>query len=84
MKVYVLTIDEVYDYEGFHHPPRIFTDKQKALDALHDTYIDVKKEFDDWEEDDYTEGDTCFSMYPDGEWGTSHYDARVDEVEVEE
>lgn len=24
------------------------------------------------------------NIYPDGEWGTSHYDGRVDEVDVEE
>lgn len=84
MKVFVLTISDVYDYEGFPHNPRVFTDKKKALDALHNAYLDAKKENGHWEEDDYTKGDTCFSMYPDGYWGTSHYDGRVDEVEVEE
>ena len=89
MKVFVLTIDEVYDYEGFSHTPMVFTNKDKALDALHELYEDTKIELaengdDDWMEDDYKKGDECFSLYPDGYWGTSHYDARVDEVEVEE
>lgn len=89
MKVFVLTIDEVYEYEGFSHKPMVFTNKDKALDALYELYEDTKKELaengdDDWMEDDYKKGDSCFSLYPDGYWGTSHYDARVDEVEVEE
>ena len=89
MKVYVLTIDDVYDYEGFSHKPRVFTDKEKALNALYKEYLDAKEDLakngnDDWEEDPYKSGDECFSMYPDGYWGTSHYDGRVDEVEVEE
>ena len=89
MKLYVLTIDDVYEYEGWSHKPRVFTDKDKALDALYQEYVDGKKELeeqgnDDWLEDDYKKGGSCFSMYPDGSWGTSHYDGRVDEVEVEE
>lgn len=89
MKVFVLTIDDVYDYEGFSHRPKVFTDKEKALDALYEEYKDVKKMLaengnDDWMEDPYKKGDSHFSLYPDGYWGTSHYDARVDEVEVEE
>lgn len=89
MKVYVLTISDVYDYEGFPHAPKVFTDKKKALDALYLEHKEAKQELkdngnDDWVEDPYRKGKTCFSMYPDGEWGTSHYDGRVDEVEVEE
>ena len=89
MKVFVLTIDEVYEYAGFSHKPRVFTDKDNALDALYELYKDTKEELskngdDDWVEDDFKKGDSCFSLYPDGYWGTSHYDARVDEVEVEE
>lgn len=88
MKVYVLTIDDVYDFEGFKHAPRVFTDKRKALNALYEEYKESKKMLkdngnDDWIEDDYKEGDSCFSMYPDGYWGTSHYDGKVDEVEIE-
>ena len=89
MKVFVLTIDEIYEYEGFSHKPRVFTNNDKALDALYELYEDTKEELskngnDDWVEDDFKKGDSCFSLYPDGYWGTSHYDARVDEVEVEE
>lgn len=89
MKVYVITISDVYDYEGFHHAPIVCTTKEKAMKELRDLRDISKKELaaygnDDWVEDDFNEESECFSMYPDGEWGTSHYDAVIDEVEVEE
>ena len=88
-RVWVLTISDVYDFQGYPHAPRVFTDKDKAINALYKEYEDAKKMLkkngnDDWMEDEFHKGDMCFSMWPDGEWGTSHYDGRVDEVEVEE
>ena len=38
----------------------------------------------DWSSDEYKRGDSSFSLYPDGEWGTSHFDGCVNEVEVEQ
>jgi len=85
MKVYVITISNVYDFEGFPHNPRVFTDKKKAMAAFHELHDSAKAELaEDWVEDDFDEFSTSFSMYPDGEWGTSHYDAVLNEVDVEE
>lgn len=89
MKVYVLIVDDVYEYERFKHNSRVFTDANKALAALDKEYEDANKMLkdygnDDWVGDDYKKGSGSFSMYPDGYWGTSHYDAWIDEVEVEE
>ena len=89
MKVYVITIDDVYDYEGFTHKPFVLTTMEGAMRKLREyreeVIADLKEnENDDWEEDEFTEESTKFSFYPDGYWGTSHWDAKIDEVEVEE
>ena len=89
MKVYVITISDVYDYEGFHTTPIVCTTKERAMQKLRDLRDSAKAELisygnDDWVEDDFNEESERFSMYPDGSWGTSHYDAVIDEVEVEE
>lgn len=84
MTLFILTIDEVFDFEGFKHKPRAFTDEKKALDALDEAYQCAKKENPDWSSDEYKKGDSCFSLYPDAEWGTSHFDGCVNEVEVEQ
>lgn len=89
MKVYVITISDVYDYEGFHTAPIVCTTKERAMQKLRDLRDSAKAELigygnDDWVEDDFNEESERFSMYPEGSWGTSHYDAVIDEVEVEE
>lgn len=89
MKVFVITISDVYDYEGFHHSPIVCKTKEMAMRKLRELHDSAKSELveygnDDWCEDDFTEESECFSMYPDGSWGTSHYDAVIDEVEVED
>lgn len=91
MKVFVITISDVNDYEGFHHAPIVCTTKEQAMKRLREIREDAKfmlldNGIDDWETEDwlFNEKSESFSMYPDGEWGTSHYDAVIDEVEVEE
>lgn len=91
MKVFVITISDVYDYEGFHHLPIVCATKEMAMKRLRELREDAKSMLidngnDDWEfEDDvFNEKSKSFSMYPDGYWGTSHYDAVIDEVEVKE
>lgn len=91
MKVFVITISDVYDYEGFHHFPIVCATKEMAMKRLRELREDAKSMLidngnDDWEmEDDvFNEKSESFSMYPEGSWGTSHYDAVIDEVEVKE
>ena len=91
MKVFVITISDVNDNEDFHHAPIVCTTKEQAMKRLREIRDDAKfmlidNGIDDWETEDdfFDEESESFSMYPDGEWGTSHYDAVIDEVEVEE
>lgn len=91
MKLFIITISDVYDYEGFHHAPIVCKTKEEAMKKLRELRETAKAELtdngnDDWEWEDevFNEKSECFSMYPDGYWGTSHYDAVIDEVEVED
>jgi hypothetical protein len=91
MKVYVITISDVYDYEGFRHTPIVCKTKEQAMKELRALRAEAKFMLldngnDDWEmgDDVFNDKSESFSMYPEGYWGTSHYDAVIDEVEVEE
>lgn len=90
MKLYIITISDVYDYEGFHHAPIVCKTKEDAMRKLRDLRESTKAELIDlgndweWEDDAFNEKSDRFSMYPEGSWGTSHYDAVIDEVEVED
>lgn len=87
-KVFVLISDELYEFEKFYHAPRVFKSKEQARAAFDELYNKVLNENVEFEHDDWItdyNGDSMsFSSYPDGWWGTSHYDAYVAEVEVEE
>lgn len=89
MTIYVITINELNDFEPFHHTPMAFMshDKAKArLRRLHEEAVQDNKDLgNDWVEDEeFTDKSECFSMYPEYEWGTSHYDVAIHEVKVED
>lgn len=81
MKIYIITISELYDLGDFPHPPIVKTDRAEAIRALDDlkssAIEEYRQEFDGMESTE-----ASFSLYPEGYWATSHYDARIDEIEV--
>ena len=86
-KMYVLISDELFEFEQMYHAPRLFKSKEQAKAAFKQLYERILKENEENEADwttDYDEDNLSFSSYPEGWWGTSHYDAHVDEVEVED
>ena len=82
MKVYVITIDEVYDFETFNHTPRVFTNKDKAREAFEEISEQARIDYakDGWEEG---YGADYYEMWPDGSWGTSHYGVYLQAIETE-
>ena len=83
MKVYVLTINEVYDYEEFNHNPRVFMKREDAIAELNDIKEEAKEEFAE-DFDQFDDGENGFEMYADGRYSEGHYSVYVHEVEVEE
>lgn len=81
MKLYIITVSDVFDYEGFHHEPIVKLTKKEAREELARLKRSAKETYKD-EFDKSESSQSSFSLYPDGYWGTSHYDARIDEVEV--
>ena len=79
MKLYIITIDDVYDFEGFAHKPIVCLTKKEAQAELARIKREAKKDCDF---DTVDSSPRSFSMYNDGTWGTSHYDAIIDVVEV--
>ena len=82
MKLYIITIDEVFDFASYHHMPIVCLSREDAAKKIEELYIEAKTEnSEDYDGEEHIEGKS-FSLYPDGYWGTSHYDAHVDEVEL--
>ena len=82
-KVYIITIDEVYDYENFPHEPMVFADEQKAKDEMERIKVNAKTEFGD-KFNEVEEGETYFEMYAEGYFSEGHYAVHLYEKEIEE
>ena len=81
MKVYIIIINEVYDFEEMNHEPRVFATKESAFDAMRDIISNAKEEYgDDFNTIEETE--TSIEMYDDGTYAQSHYVAYIKECEV--
>ncbi len=82
MKIFIITISEVYDFETFFNKPIAYMSEKEAQKELKRLYDSAKQEYNDkFDTEDIIEG-TSFSLYPDGYHATSHYDAQINEVEV--
>ena len=83
MKLYIITISDVYDFESFFIKPLAFLSEKEAQKELKRLYKSAKETYkDEYDSEDIVKGKS-FSLYPDGSHGTSHYDAAISEVEVE-
>lgn len=90
MKVYVLTINEVSEFEQFDHDPEAFAKKEDARKMLAKARADA---IGDYLEEDDDEDCSCaidkdtddyFALYSQTEgWSHTHYEASVTECEVQ-
>lgn len=81
MKIYIVRVDDVADYATLHHDLEAFYKKEDAKKRYDEILNDAKSEdwLDGWEVE---ETEDSFSAWPDGEWGTDHYEITIEEVDV--
>ena len=85
-KVFVVVIDEVYDYEQGYHKPIVFADREKASKYLKNTYEQVLKEFEDTAYDmhEFAEDGSNGEIWVDGSYTTDHWCITLYETEIVE
>ena len=96
MKVFVVTIDEVYGFENGFHNPKVFLNKENAERyfkfCIEDTKNAYKNELDSAEIDEYGDviGWTCeesensFVVYENGNYAENHNEIVLFEVETQD
>ena len=82
-KVYIITIDEVYDFENFPHEPLVFANEEKAKAEFESIKESAKTEYGN-KFNEVEEGDTYFEMYAEGYFSEGHCAVHLYEEEVEE
>lgn len=82
MKLYVITIDEVCDFVKYDHAPVVSFTLKDAKKELSGIFKEAKREYKG-EEVTIERGKKSFSVYADHSWSEKHYEATINEVEVE-
>ena len=81
MKLYIITISDVYEFEEFRHDPIVKLTRKEARKELAALKASAKETYKDQYNKCESKPDS-FSLFPDGYLGESHYDAWISEVEV--
>ena len=79
MELYIITIDEVFDFEGFQHKPLVFLTENGARAEFDRLVREARKEYPDFTVD---KGKRSVSIYEDQSWSKSHFDVKIDVVDV--
>lgn len=78
--MYIIVVDDVYDYDKTPHKPLVFFSYDDALKSLTHLKDTIQRETPNWEMETGTDS---FSCYLDGEYSCNHYDAVIYEYEFE-
>lgn len=89
MKVFVLSVEDVYEGDSISPMPRVFSTFESAKKAFNDTIDDFKLRnnvanlIQNYEH--YVEeiGNSCYRFYEDGYYCQNHYDVIINKVELE-
>ena len=82
MKLYIITINEVCDFVNYDHAPVVCFTLKDAKKELAGIFKEAKAEYKG-EEITIERGKKSFSVYADHSWSESHYEAVINEVDVE-
>lgn len=81
MKLYIITIEDVYEGSSEHKVPIVKTSLEEARQKLTELYNNAVQLYGD-QFDVMDKSDDCFEMYEDGYYCQNHYSAVIDEVEI--
>ena len=82
MKLYVITIEDVYEGNSNHTEPIVRTSIKEARKELNRLYRSSKETLSANSGMTYDKGKDCFSIYEDGYYCQNHYDAVINTIEV--
>ena len=82
MKLYIISIEDVYEGSSEHKVPIVKTSIEDARQKLTELYNDAVKLYGE-QFDSFDKTDDYFEMFVMGYYCLNHYSAVIDEVEVD-
>lgn len=85
MKLYVITIEEIWDYDRLGHDPEVYVSQQVARKRLAEIAELERPTYQEALEDSLVEEiyEDMFEFYEDGCWAQTHLHAEISECELE-
>jgi hypothetical protein len=80
MKLYVIVMDEISDFEKYPQKPEVYYKKEDAERRVNELYDEVKPMLSNYNIEERTS--TSFSLYTDGSYPENHFDVTLYEVEM--
>ena len=82
MKVYVITVEDIFDYDSTHREPIIKLTKKEAVSTMRALAKEAKPDFKNIPDMVYESGPTSIQMYPEGYYGENHFSVTIDCLDV--
>ena len=82
MKLYIISIEDVYDGSSEHKTPIVKTSLEEARQKLTELYDNAVQLYGE-QFDTFDKEDNYFEMFEMGYYSQNHYSAVIDEVEIE-
>ena len=86
-KVYVVTIDDVFDWDKEYHQPKVFSKKESAIRYIKKSYEEINDVCYEYNDNNYIfdyEDGCCYAcIYDDGRWAITHWEIKINECEID-
>lgn len=82
MKIYFITIDDVYDYCETNHRPILVTTAKERNETIKKLKTQAVKDTPNWKLENH-KSSPGFSLYLDGEYSCNHYNVNSYEYELD-
>ncbi len=82
MKIYVITVSDVYECEEFEHKPIVRLKKSEAVKEFNQLVRSAKEVYKGIYDKIEKTRNSSFSIYQDGSHVTNHFDAVLHEIDL--
>lgn len=83
MKVWIIKIDDVGDYETYPHDVEIFAKGEDAKKRFDEIVAEAKADFLEEDHRETEESETYYESWLDGWWSKDHYGVYLKSAEVQ-
>ena len=80
MKQYIVSIEDIFDYQNTHHVPYVGKTMEEAKKYLAEQTAIAVEQTPNWV---CEKGDTYTELFLDGEYSCNHWSAVIDEVDID-